>query len=220
MKIRATRSPCSRPGFARHLVLMVKEPAVGRVKTRLAREVGAVRAAAFYRHTAAAVLGRLGAAREWRTILCVAPDAARMSCIWPASFQRLAQGGGDLGARLQRVIDRLPPGPVVIVGSDIPGIRASHIRDAFHQLGANDAVIGPSPDGGYWLIGLKRRPRTPRPFEAVRWSARETLADTLGNLEGLRIARVTALDDVDEARDLARFGGAHGRRILPLLLED
>jgi glycosyltransferase A (GT-A) superfamily protein (DUF2064 family) len=135
------------PVFARRLVLMVKVPAVGRTKTRLAREAGAVNAAAFYRHTVAAVLGRLEAARDWRTILCIAPDSATGSRTWPERCARRAQGHGDLGERMQRVMDRLPPGPVVIVGSDVPGIRADHVREAvttWFSVRRRTAAIGSS----------------------------------------------------------------------------
>jgi hypothetical protein len=117
---------------------------------------------------------------------------------------------------MQGVMDRLPPGPVLIVGTDIPGIRAADIAEAFRALGAHDAVLGPAADGGYWLVGLKRIPRVVRAFDAVRWSGPHALADTLGNLNGLRFALTRRLDDVDRAGDLARFAGLHGRRIVPL----
>jgi rSAM/selenodomain-associated transferase 1 len=204
------------PAFARRLVLMVKVPALGRTKTRLAREIGGVGATAFYRHTVSAVLGRLGTASDWQTILCVSPDADRMSPVWPRHFMRLPQGGGDLGQRMQRVMDRLPPGPAVIIGTDVPGIRAEHVRDAFRMLGSRDAVFGPSPDGGYWLVGLKRTGRVPRIFADVRWSSAHALADTLRNASGLRVGQVASLADVDEAADLKRLDDAPGRRILPL----
>jgi hypothetical protein len=204
------------PAFARRLVLMVKVPVLGRTKTRLAREIGAVGATAFYRHTVSAVLGRLGGESDWQTMLCVTPDADRMSPVWPKRFARLSQGGGDLGQRMQRVMDGLPPGPVVIIGTDVPGIRAEHVRDAFLMLGSHDAVFGPSPDGGYWLVGLKRTGRVPRIFADVSWSSAHALADTLRNASGLRVGQVANLADVDEAADLNRLDGAPGRRILPL----
>ena len=204
------------PAFARRLVLMVKVPALGRTKTRLAREVGAVGATAFYRHTVSAVLGRVGVASDWQTILCVTPDADRMSPVWPRRFARLPQGAGDLGQRMQRVMDRLPPGPALIIGTDVPRIRPEHVREAFRMLGSHDAVFGPSPDGGYWLVGLKRMERVPRAFWGVRWSSVHALSDTLRNLSGSRVAQVASLADVDEAADLKRLRGAHGRRILPL----
>ncbi len=204
------------PAFARRLVLMVKVPTLGRTKTRLAREIGAVGATAFYRHTVFAVLGRLGAASDWQTILCVTPDADKESPVWPKRFARRPQGGGDLGQRMQRVMDRLPPGPTVIIGTDVPRIRAEHVRAAFRMLGNHDVVFGPSPDGGYWLVGLKRTGRVPRMFAGVRWSSAHALADTLRNASGLRVAQVASLADVDEAADLKRLDGAPGRRILPL----
>lgn len=204
------------PAFASRLVVMVKEPAVGRVKTRLAREVGAVRAAAFYRTTSAAVLARLGRCGTWRTELGVTPDSAVRSPIWPKSFARRRQGEGDLGRRMQRVMDTAPPGPVVLIGTDVPAIKSAHIQAALKALGSHDAVLGPSPDGGYWLVGLKRRPRIPRAFKSVAWSSREVLEQTLGNLSGLAVARVASLPDVDEARDLVSVGSAVGRIVLPV----
>jgi rSAM/selenodomain-associated transferase 1 len=196
----------------RTLVVMVKEPQAGRVKTRLARGIGAANAAAFYRHATAAVLSRVTCPGEWGTILAVAPDPACASRAWPSHTKRIAQGHGDLGQRMQRVMDRLPPGPVLIIGSDIPGIRARHIRNAFAALGRNDAVFGPAPDGGYWLVGLKRFPRVLRAFRKVRWSTEHALADTRANLTGLRVAHIDTLDDIDDAADFARAGGRYGRR--------
>ena len=201
------------PNFGRRLVVMVKEPIAGRVKTRLARGIGVVRATAFYRHATAAVLARVSSPKEWHTILAVAPDLASCCRAWPPHLARIPQGSGDLGRRMQRVMDELPPGPVLIIGSDIPSIGAEHIRAAFRALGSHDAVFGPAPDGGYWLVGLKRFPRVPQAFEAVRWSSQHALDDTLANLNGLRVARLVTLDDIDEAVDLAGSGGRHGRRV-------
>jgi uncharacterized protein len=202
-----------REAFARRLVMMVKQPAAGRVKTRLARDIGPVNAAAFYRHTVAAVLSRVVDSR-WETLLAVAPDTAVLSPVWPQGIGRLRQGAGDLGARMQFVFDCLPPGPVVIVGSDIPGIRAPLIQEAFRALGNHDAVFGPAPDGGYWLIGLKRAPNIPRPFGGVRWSGPHARADTMRNLANNKIAEIESLRDVDEGKDITEFGGTHGRRVM------
>jgi glycosyltransferase A (GT-A) superfamily protein (DUF2064 family) len=115
---------------------------------------------------------------------------------------------------MQRIFDSLPPGPVVIVGTDIPGIRPAHIAAAFRRLGDHDAVLGPATDGGYWLVGLRRRPYALRPFARVRWSGSHALADTLANLEGRRVALVATLGDVDDARCLRLHAPDVGRRIL------
>ena len=111
----------------------------------------------------------------------------------------------------------MPRGPIVIVGTDIPAITPSAISAAFRTLGSHDAVFGPSSDGGYWLVGLKRRPRVPRAFRDVRWSSAHALEDTQANLAGLSVGKIAALDDVDDGADFARLKHLMGRRVLPPL---
>ncbi|KKM64340.1 hypothetical protein LCGC14_1502350, partial [marine sediment metagenome] len=98
-----------------------------------------------------------------------------------------------------------PPGPRLIIGADIPGIRRRHIAAAFAALGPAQAVIGPASDGGYWLIGLDGvTPPPPTLFQATRWSTHDALADTLATLRDRRVALTHTLDDVDTATDLGR----------------
>lgn len=213
MKITKVRRPAH---STRTLVIMVKEPQAGRVKTRLAKDVGAVRAVAVFRHTLAAVISRVVRPARWRTLLAVAPDTARYSRTFPPHIDRVAQGRGDLGARMQRLMVQLPPGPVVIIGSDIPDVAARHIASAFAAIGPHDAVFGPAPDGGYWAVGLRRSPRVLCAFENVRWSSCHALADTRANLARLGTALIDELGDVDDAAALAKLRGSHGRYILPV----
>ena len=132
----------------RWLAVMLKEPHPGRVKTRLGREIGRVEAAWWFRHQTLSLLRRLDDPR-WQLVLAVSPDGEGMaSRIWPGHLPRLPQGRGDLGDRMGRVFRSLPPGPVLIVGGDIPGIAPAHIAHAFRALGRADAVFGPAPDGG------------------------------------------------------------------------
>lgn len=194
---------------------MVKQPVAGRVKTRLAREIGVGLALRFYRQTIAAVSRRLARDSRWRVLLAVSPDSAVMSRHWPRYIPRLAQGRGDLGARLQRIMDRPFRGPILIIGSDIPAITPADIGAAFAALGSHDAVIGPSPDGGYWLIGSRRSPRVPRAFAGVPWSTAGALAATLSNLGHCRVALLRPLADVDDAIGFARASVYLGRTILP-----
>lgn len=206
--------------FARRLVIMVKQPHAGRVKTRLAKQIGGTAATSFYRATSTAVVARLAASSRWQTWLAVAPDHASMGAYWGHHVPRRAQGGGDLGQRMQRIMDWPGRGPIVIVGTDIPAIRPAHIAAAFRALGSNDAVFGPAPDGGYWLVGLRRTPRVLAPFDAVRWSSAQTLSDTAVNLAGRRVAKIAILGDVDGAADFARVKSWCGRRVLaPFSLE-
>ncbi|MFQ5784029.1 MAG: TIGR04282 family arsenosugar biosynthesis glycosyltransferase [Alphaproteobacteria bacterium] len=192
----------------RHLVVFVKAPRLGAVKTRLARDIGALAAWRFYRETTARTIRRLGHDPRWRFYIAVAPDRfARRGRFWPSRLARRAQGSGDLGARMERVMRDLPPGAVVIVGSDIPELSAPRVAGAFRALESHDAVFGPAPDGGYWLVGASRRGRRRYFFHRVRWSTCHALADTLANLgPGTRIALLEQLADIDTGADLVRAG--------------
>src|SRR5690606_6924730 len=117
---------------------MVKEPRPGRVKTRLGRDIGMTAAAWWFRHQTARLLRRVDDAR-WRTVIAVSPDRNGMiSRIWPGHLPRRPQGAGNLGDRMARLIRSAPPGPVIVIGADIPGITHTHIARAFATLARND----------------------------------------------------------------------------------
>lgn len=201
--------------FAQHLVIMAKSPILGRVKRRLGREIGDVAALRFYRSCLSHAASRLAQDPRWRTVLAIDPDCAVAEPFWPSRQRvaRLLQGNGDLGRRMQRLFAQLPPGPAIIVGSDIPALHPIHVAEAFRRLGRADAVFGPAPDGGYWLVGLKRTPKVLRPFAGVRWSGPHALADTLANLKGRRVAFVAMLSDVD-TEETWHLEHAHGERLI------
>jgi rSAM/selenodomain-associated transferase 1 len=186
-----------------HLVIFARAPRRGAVKRRLAADIGDGPALAFYRRTLHDVTRRLGRDPRWQTWLAVTPDlAAKRPGLWPAvpEVRLIPQGQGDLGARMARPMTMLPPGPVIVVGTDIPDIAASHIADGFAALGSHEFVFGPAADGGYWLVGARRRPAMPRGiFRDVRWSTEHALADTLAGLPPkARVAMLGELDDVDD----------------------
>ena len=197
--------------FLPTLVMMAKAPRAGLVKTRLAREIGTAEALRFYRANLSSTTRLLSADGRWRFVLSVAPDWAIHEPVWPAGIAAIPQGFGNLGTRMQRVLDRMPPGPVIIIGADIPGIRRWHVADAFKRLGEADAIFGPAHDGGYWLVGVKRRPHIPCIFSNVRWSGPHALEDTVTNLSGKRIAFCNTLADVDTAEDF--YAWRRGDRI-------
>lgn len=194
---------------------MVKLPVAGRVKTRLVRDVGIAEATRFYRTAVRAVLARLGNRPFWETIVAVSPDTGTQSTMLPARARRMPQGGGDLGERMQRPMRTLPPGPVCVIGSDIPAIRIADVRRAFGLLGRCDAVFGPAEDGGFWLVGLRRRPCLFHPYSGVRWSRSDTLAAVLANLERRTVGLTTRLADVDTQSDLDATHGNFGRLVRP-----
>ncbi|WNK00619.1 TIGR04282 family arsenosugar biosynthesis glycosyltransferase [Thalassospiraceae bacterium LMO-JJ14] len=194
------------PAFRPRLVIFAKAPRLGRVKTRLARDIGHVQAWRFYRVMLFSLARRMGRDPRFETLIACAPDTALFdNGVWPRGVARIAQGRGNLGERMQRVFDALPPGPVVIIGADIPEIRPADIADAFRALGRRDAVFGPAGDGGYWLVGLKRRPVTRQIFAGVRWSGPHALADTVSNLQNASYTALKTLNDVDNGKDFRRF---------------
>ena len=179
------------------VLVMVKQARAGRVKTRLGRDIGMAPAAWWYRHQVAGVLRRLQD-RRWRVVLAVSPDHFRH-----ARLPSVPQGRGNLGDRMHRLLRSAPPGPVLLIGSDIPGVDRRAIAGARSAWKGREAVIGPSPDGGFWLIGLRAPHLLPRgAFLGVRWSGPHAREDTEARLKGLRIAHAMTLSDVDTLADL------------------
>ncbi len=216
------RGPPHRTSRARvhrqRLVIMVKEPVAGQVKTRLGRDIGVSRATGFYRQTLASVTTRLVHDTRWQTVLSVAPATAMASAALPAAVPRIPQHNGDLGQRMQAIFDVSGSGPVVVIGTDIPEVAPCHIAEAFRALGRNDVVFGPAADGGFWLVGMRRTPRLVDLFHSVRWSTPHTLRDCLDGLRrqpAVQVATVATLNDADDRGDLDRVAHAIGRRVLP-----
>ncbi len=189
----------------RTLVIMVKEPRPGRVKTRLGRDIGMVGAAWWFRHQTRSLIRRLRDPR-WQIVLAVSPDREGLtSSIWPADLPRAAQGRGNLGDRMARMLKGMPKGPVCLIGADIPGISRGHIARAFKALGSAQMVFGPAPDGGYWLVGAQRfGALSPSLFRDVRWSTEHALADTLASVSDTRVEMLDQLRDIDTVADLKR----------------
>lgn len=194
----------------RHLVIFARVPQFGRVKRRLAREVGAAEAMRFYRATLDRQIAALSRDPRWTVWLFVTPEKEVRHAAWRGAVppERVRpQGQGDLGRRMLVPFRTLPPGPVVLVGSDIPAMRPVHIARAFRLLGRHDLVFGPASDGGFWLIGSRRgRPMPHGLFAGVRWSSAHALADTRANVPAaISVGEADTLDDVDTADDLRRF---------------
>ena len=102
----------------------------------------------------------------------------------------------------------VPPGPALIVGSDIPDLGPGQVAAAFRRLATHDAVFGPTLDGGYYLIGFAAGSRTLDPFSGVRWSTQYALEDTLASLPKFATSGIIGeLIDIDTGVDLAQWRG-------------
>ncbi|GIL40057.1 TIGR04282 family arsenosugar biosynthesis glycosyltransferase [Roseiterribacter gracilis] len=195
----------------RTVIVFAKPPRRGAAKKRLARAIGDGPALAFYRTNLASLLQRLARDPRWRVVVAVTPDRTRLQV--PHGVTVVAQGRGDLGARMARALhprSAIARGPAVIVGSDVPALDRAHVWRAFRALGAARFTFGPAPDGGYWLVGSDRRHAQPhRLFRDVRWSSAHALADSLATLPpGAACVLADRLDDVDDGDSYARWRAA------------
>jgi len=189
------------------LIVFARAPRLGAVKRRLAAGIGDFAALQFYRQSTRTLLRRVSRERRWQTILAMTPDRATIDRFGWTGAAQMGQGFGDLGQRMERALSRFRSNPVVLIGSDIPDIDASHIEAAFKALGRADFVFGPSDDGGYWLVGARHGAEARGLFDKVRWSGPHALADTLANAGRRRTARLEELIDIDTVDDLARWRG-------------
>ncbi len=198
------------------VVVMGRQPRVGVGKRRLACDIGDLAAWRFYRNSLYALLRRLARDPRWRVVFAMTPDSAvRRAAGIPDGVTVIPQGRGDLGQRMGRQLCGFQQGPVIVIGSDIPAIEAKHLEQAFRTLATKSWVFGPATDGGYWLVGASRRPclKMPLPFEGVRWSSPQTLADTLSGLRGASCGLLEPLEDIDTGADLDRFRQRVSRRL-------
>jgi hypothetical protein len=190
------------------LVIMLKAPRPGSVKTRLARALGDEPACAAYRELVECLLANLASIVPVE--LRYAPDDAPAEIApWLApGWSSAPQGPGDLGQRLRSAVQQaFTPGParLVIVGSDCPWVTGQDIHDAWRALKDHDLVLGPARDGGYWLIGLNR-PELAL-FDGVTWSSSEVFQQTLACARrlDLKVHILRSLSDVDEEADWFAF---------------
>lgn len=159
----------------------------------------------FYRTNLESTLRRLSPG-PWHFSVAVTHRGETEARVF-AGLDVLVQSQGDLGVRMSTVFRDLPPGPAIIIGSDIPGIAPVDIAIAFQILRRKDAVFGPATDGGYWLVGLARRRPVPRGFmTGVRWSGPHALSDTIASLPpGYTYGQAGVKDDVDTGVDYACY---------------
>jgi rSAM/selenodomain-associated transferase 1 len=191
------------------LIVFVKEPRPGAVKTRLAAALGPGPAAELYRVLAEEEIRRTAPAPgEYERQFFFTPAAAREALErWLPGETLLPQEGADLGARMAHAFEvafRRGARRVAIVGTDAPGVSRERVREALRALGDHDVVAGPARDGGYYLLAVDR-PR-PQLFEGIPWSTPDVLAATARRAAalGLRLGRLEPLADIDTLDDLRR----------------
>lgn len=208
------------PLLKRALVVLARAPELGRVKTRLAREIGEAAALQAYRELGTAVLGAVGRLGDCDLVVAYTPADRKgpvRAWLGPAPGYE-PQREGDLGARmLGAIASRFAAGAakVLVIGTDCPDLDPELLEAAFAQLDRSDAVLGPAADGGYYLVGMKRP--IPEVFQGIPWSTPATLSATLARAAaaGISVALLEERRDIDTAADWRAWRAAQGGASAP-----
>jgi len=192
------------------VLVFQRNEVLGKVKTRLAAGVGEEQAMEIYRY----LLNKTYLALKEITV----PVTTYFSEFIPenpiySAENKLVQVGGDLGERMKNAFAaHLETGmeKVVLIGTDCPSLEGIHLVQAFEALEHSDLVLGPARDGGYYLIGMKRR--ADFLFEGITWSSELVLSQTLtlAAEQGLHSSLLPILEDIDSLEDWERYCSQNG----------
>jgi uncharacterized protein len=189
------------------LIIFIKNPEKGKVKTRLAATVGDDKALDIYlalmEHTR-----RIALATEARRLLFYSQQINYSDGWSTPDFQKELQAEGDLGTKMKDAFATAfqDSNKVVIIGSDCASLTADIVADAFAKLNDCDFVIGPAMDGGYYLLGMRHFEAAV--FDNMAWSTESVFPDTINIIKklGMRYALLPELSDIDVEEDWERWG--------------
>lgn len=196
------------------LIIFVKNPIEGNVKTRIAKTVGHTKATEIYRELldyTRSVTETLPVGGYTKTVYY--GDFINENDLWNGWFKAL-QPDGDLGTRMKQAFrEQFEKGSerVVIIGSDCLELRSQHLEEAFQSLQTNDVVIGPSTDGGYYLLGMSRLHEVL--FDEMPWSQPILMEKTTAALQSKKLTchLLPPLTDIDEWDDYVATKDATSR---------
>ena len=195
------------------LLFILKAPMVGMVKTRLAEEIGEVRALVVYQQMVEFLFDRL-AARWPFEIHFTPPEAEPLMHAWlGCDHPYFPQVDGDLGQRMDAAVRAAfsrGGAPVILLGGDCPHVSPAVISEVAASLQNHDTVIGPAIDGGYYLLALKRLEAAL--FRDIAWSTDAVFTETLERIKaaGLTVGILNPLEDVDNLPSWTRAESAMG----------
>lgn len=189
------------------IIIFVKKPVLGKVKTRLAATIGNEKALDIYRELVAHTLETVKKITADKFIY-FSDDIDSTIGYSNIPFYKALQGGNDLGERMKNAFTDVLSNfyrKVIIVGTDCPGINAELLQTAFDKLANADIVIGPATDGGYYLLGMKSL--QPPLFKNIQWSTSTVLEKTIKCCKEnkLNYHLLPELSDIDEEKDLVHL---------------
>lgn len=196
------------------VILFIKAPKYGRVKTRLAARLGKALALALYRRFVETTLARLAPLAPLRIAYTPVSQKARIKAWLPGDHEMRPQRGEDLGKRMENaLLDAFADGhdKAVILGGDIPDLPLSLLFEAFQALESHDMVLVPVSDGGYGLVGARKGALLAPVFDKMRWSCGTVTAETVkrARAHGIRLRLLDGWHDIDTADDFLAFLRRH-----------
>lgn len=190
------------------LIIFLKYPEPGKVKTRLAKDVGSDQAASIYSHMAQAIIDNVLDPSSYKTVIYFnPPDKQREIIDWlgKKEVQYSPQKGNTLGDKISNAFKEVfchGSDKTVIIGTDCIEITLETINKTMDLLNDNDAVLGPAKDGGYYLLGLNKF--TPQIFQDIDWSTEYVLEQTVEKMNNnqLNFQLLKTLKDIDTVDDI------------------
>ena len=190
------------------LILFVKSPEKGHVKSRLSQLIGENVTRNLYKSFVTDILESIQCNLQYSIRIAFHPQNAKSNVVrWLGKqYSYLPQRGDGLGERMEHTFKQIFSGGVekaLIIGSDIPDLPRSFILKAFESLGTYDAVIGPSFDGGYYLIGFRNDTFFPEVFHRIEWGTDTVFSQTLDRFKKAQTVRIMPLWwDIDLPEDI------------------
>jgi uncharacterized protein len=193
------------------LIFFLKYPEEGKVKTRLSETIGTTQATELYKYFVADILETINHI-DSDIVICFAPleKENEMKNLLGFNFLFSPQIGNSLGERMSNSFSEafnMNYEKVVLIGSDMPQLKEEIIEEAFKGLNSKKVVLGPTKDGGYYLIGFKKHTFQENTFEGIKWSSDSVLKDTIQKIgEGnFQVSLLPELTDIDNFDDLNEF---------------
>ena len=190
------------------IIVFVKNPELGKVKTRLAATLGDEKALKIYNKLVGYTKDVLSQLSNVKRYIYYSSFVVKQD-IWDNhQFEKRTQSTGGLGDRITTALKETfeTCNPIIIIGSDCPQLTPLHIKDAFEQLKTHNIVIGPSHDGGYYLLGMDKY--YPQLFQDINWSTSTVFQETVLKATNLNLGvdELETLSDIDYEEDWIKFG--------------
>ena len=193
------------PTSKKALIIFTRNPELGQCKTRLAKAIGDEAALKIYKYLLQHTSSVSQQVKADKYVFY--SDTIKKNDLWDESiFRKKLQSGSDLGSRMHNAFSELfglGYENIIIIGSDLLDLNQNIIEEAFQKLNQHDVVIGPSKDGGYYLLGMKKIYESV--FKNKTWGTETVLEDTLNDLQNCNVELLEELNDIDTFEDMKHY---------------